>query len=106
MPSAAAWACSSSRRTPWMLMRSTPSVTVVSSAPGSRPAPRSACSASAESFPPLQASARRTALRRGGLVRAAELGQVLDALARLPLRVVVLHRVDQLAHEARGQVHP
>src|SRR5262249_47749598 len=35
----------------------------------------------------------------------AELGQVLDALAGPPLRVVVLHRVDQLAHEARGEVH-
>ena len=34
----------------------------------------------------------------------AELGQVLDALGRLPLREVVLHGVDQLAHEARRQV--
>src|ERR1700722_3685756 len=34
----------------------------------------------------------------------AVLGQVLDALAGAPLRVVVLHRVDQLAHEARGEV--
>src|SRR3984957_11921186 len=35
----------------------------------------------------------------------AVLGQVLDALAGAPLRVVVLHRVDQLAHEARREVH-
>src|ERR1700677_1397803 len=47
---------------------------------------------------------------RSNLVRAGPglvspvLGQVLDALAGAPLRVVVLHRVDQLAHEARGQV--
>ena len=32
---------------------------------------------------------------------AVELGQVLDALAGLPLGVVVLHRLDQLLHEAR-----
>src|SRR6185312_7051680 len=38
------------------------------------------------------------------LVRAVELGEVLDPLARLPLRVVVLHRVDQLAHETRREV--
>src|ERR1700735_2125830 len=36
---------------------------------------------------------------------AAVLGQILDALAGAPLRVVVLHRVDQLAHEARREVH-
>ena len=35
---------------------------------------------------------------------AAPLGQVLDALAGLPLRVVVLHRVDQLVHELGAQV--
>jgi hypothetical protein len=34
-------------------------------------------------------------------VAAAELGQALDVLACLPLRVVVLHRVDQFAHELR-----
>ena len=34
----------------------------------------------------------------------APLGQVLDALAGLPLRVVVLHRVDQLVHELGAQV--
>src|ERR1700684_1571497 len=43
-------------------------------------------------------------LLRAGL-RPAVLGQVLDALAGAPLGVVVLHRVDQLAHEARGEVH-
>ena len=32
------------------------------------------------------------------------LGQLPDALARRPLGVVVLHRVDQLAHEARREV--
>ena len=32
---------------------------------------------------------------------AVELGQVLDALAGAPLGVVVLHRLDQLLHEAR-----
>src|SRR5207249_6555513 len=37
-------------------------------------------------------------------LRPAVLGQVLDALARAPLGVVVLHRVDQLAHEARREV--
>src|SRR6185503_16784436 len=44
--------------------------------------------------------------RRLGLVRAVELRQVLDALLRLPLRVVVAHRVDELLHEARREVHP
>src|SRR5271167_3611369 len=42
-------------------------------------------------------------LLRAGL-RPAVLGQVLDALAGAPLGVVVLHRVDQLAHEARREV--
>src|SRR5271157_4628154 len=42
-------------------------------------------------------------LLRAGL-RTAVLGQILDALAGAPLGVVVLHRVDQLAHEARGDV--
>src|SRR3954454_13692239 len=39
----------------------------------------------------------------GGLVvlLVAVLGEVLDPLVRGPLGVVVLHRVDQLAHEAR-----
>src|SRR5438270_12585514 len=37
---------------------------------------------------------------------SAELGEVLDPLARLPLGVVVLHRVDQLAHELGRQVDP
>ncbi len=40
----------------------------------------------------------------GPRLASAVLGQVLDALACTPLRVVVLHRIDQLAHEARGQV--
>src|SRR5215216_3783548 len=35
----------------------------------------------------------------------ADLGEALDALPRLPFAVVVLQRVDQLAHQARGQVH-
>ena len=35
---------------------------------------------------------------------ATELGQVLDPLAGLPLGVVVLHGVDQLAHELRREV--
>ena len=35
---------------------------------------------------------------------ALELREVLDALAGAPLGVVVLHGVDQLAHEARGEV--
>src|SRR5271157_1154513 len=39
------------------------------------------------------------------LLAAAVLGQVLDALAGAPLGVVVLHRVDQLAHESRREVH-
>src|ERR1039458_1143316 len=42
-------------------------------------------------------------LRRAG-PRPAVLGQILDALAGAPLGVVVLHRVDQLAHEPRGEV--
>src|SRR5271167_388375 len=37
-------------------------------------------------------------------LRPAVLGQILDALARAPLGVVVLHRVDQLAHEAWREV--
>src|SRR3954464_3790545 len=35
-----------------------------------------------------------------------DLGQALDALAGSPLAVVVLQRVDQLAHEAGGEVDP
>src|ERR1700704_4826920 len=35
----------------------------------------------------------------------AVLGQVLDPLPGLPLGEVVLHRVDQLAHELRREVH-
>src|SRR4029079_16441388 len=35
-----------------------------------------------------------------------DLRQALDALAGSPLAVVVLQRVDQLAHEARGEVDP
>src|SRR5437588_7223229 len=35
-----------------------------------------------------------------------ELGQVLDALLRLPLGVVVTHRIDQLLHEAGREVDP
>src|SRR3954453_11399484 len=52
------------------------------------------------------AEARRSARRAGvgRVVGATVLGQVLDALARLPLGVVVLHRVDELAHELRRQV--
>ncbi len=54
-------------------------------------------------------TAPRRISRRSGLlavsrIPAAILGQVLDALAGAPLGVVVLHRVDQLAHEARGEV--
>src|SRR3954471_13405383 len=35
-----------------------------------------------------------------------DLGQALDALAGSPLAVVVLQRVDQLAHETSGEVDP
>src|SRR5438094_3969588 len=38
-------------------------------------------------------------------LRTAILGQGLDSLARTPLGIVVLHRVDQLAHEAGREVH-
>src|SRR5205085_3387060 len=44
------------------------------------------------------------ALRRLAFFFALELRQVLDALPGAPLGVVVLHGVDQLAHEARGEV--
>ena len=40
----------------------------------------------------------------GDLVDVVELGQIPDALTGRPLGVVVLHRVDQLAHEARREV--
>ena len=58
------------------------------------------------------ATGQRYSSTAGGLVGssvpdgAAVLGQVLDALAGLPLRVVVLHRVDQLPHELGAQVDP
>src|SRR5690349_18056993 len=69
----------------------------------------------------LRPSAGDAADRRGALLRrellllvvvvtvvvvalAVELGQVLDALAGAPLGVVVLHRLDQLLHEAGRQV--
>src|SRR5689334_6715290 len=48
----------------------------------------------------------RRGWRRLGLVGAVELREVLDALLGLPLRVVVAHRVDELLHEARREVHP
>jgi STE24 endopeptidase len=51
--------------------------------------------------PPSAADARPLPLRAAAVLR-----QVLDSLAGLPLRVVVLHRVDQLAHELGRQVDP
>src|SRR5258708_23440120 len=48
---------------------------------------------------------RRAQLFARLLLVATVLGQVLDSLAGPPLGVVVLHRVDQLAHEARREVH-
>ena len=53
--------------------------------PGERPTP----------LPLVRAPRRR--------LGAVELGQALDALASLPAGVVVLERVDQLAHEARRE---
>ena len=52
----------------------------------------------------VERSAARAAVGRRRRLLAAELGQVLDALAGPPLGVVVLHRVDQLAHEPRREV--
>ncbi len=45
------------------------------------------------------------AYRPLGALPVLELGQVLDPLGRLPLREVVLHRVDQLTHEAGRHAH-
>src|ERR1700730_11238209 len=56
-------------------------------------------------FMRVAVDARATLLLLWPGLRPAVLGKVLDALAGAPLGVVVLHRVDQLAHEARGHVH-
>src|SRR3954453_21419270 len=58
--------------------------------------------------PPDRSLARFSGRRRRrvlGVLRPVVLGQVLDPLAGLPLGEVVLHGVDQLAHELRRQVH-
>jgi hypothetical protein len=47
----------------------------------------------------------RAGVRARGARSAAPLGKALDPLAGAPLGVVVLHGVDELAHEARGEVH-
>jgi hypothetical protein len=44
------------------------------------------------------------ARRPAGVARTLELGKALYRLARLPLGEVVLHRLDQLAHERRREV--
>lgn len=40
------------------------------------------------------------------VVAVARLGQLADPFARGPLLVIVLHGVQELAHESRGQIHP
>src|SRR4051794_6896567 len=73
---------------------------------------RPACSSTASSACRLLWTSDMTATRKSwwlggvGVVFAVVLGQQLDALPRRPLRVVVLQRVDQLAHEERRQVDP
>src|SRR5215470_17933135 len=72
MPADAAWARSSDRRTPWMLIRSYPSVTDVSSATTSTAgSARNAARLRALSLPPLQLSA--TGVFEIGVVTAQNL---------------------------------
>ena len=52
----------------------------------------------------FEAARAELAASSRALRRPVVLGQALDALARAPLGVVVLHGVEQLAHEARREV--